>query len=58
MEGLKINEDRFEIGNKNFPLKEIKSQDEYEVQIIIPDNNNESIAIAEINCKILLSIIC
>ena len=53
MEGLKINEDRFEIGNKNFPLKEIKSQDEYEVQIIIPDNNNESIAIAEINCKIL-----
>ena len=53
MEGLKINEDRFEIGNKNFPLKEIKSQDEYEVQIIIPDNNNESIAIAEINCQIL-----
>ncbi len=53
MEGLKINEDRFEIGNKNFPLQEIKSQDEYEVQIIIPDNNNESISIAEINCKIL-----
>ncbi len=53
MEGLKINEDRFEIGNKNFPLNEIKSQDEYEVQIIIPDNNNESIANAEINCKIL-----
>ena len=44
----------FEIGNKEFPVNEITTQDEYSAQIEIPENNNETNLGAIINAKILL----
>ena len=44
----------FEIGNKEFPVNEITTQEEYSAQIEIPENNNETNLGAIINAKILL----
>ena len=44
----------FEIGNKEFPVNEITTQEEYPAQIEIPENNNETNLGAIINAKILL----
>ena len=42
------------LGKKNFPLEEIISQEEYSVQITIPDINKKDQIAALINCKITL----
>ena len=52
MEGINDNRERFMIGKKLFPLNTIESQDEYEVQIIIPEKNDDTKPAAHINCKI------
>ena len=52
MEGINDNKERFMIGKKLFPLNTIDSQDEYEVQIIIPEKNDDTKPAAHINCKI------
>ena len=52
MEGINDNKERFMIGKKLFPLNTIENQDEYEVQIIIPEKNDDSKAAAHIHCKI------
>ena len=54
---IKLNEDNIEsiIGSKRFPLDQITSQEEYLVQITIPDIEGEQeIGAAVINCKIVL----
>ena len=43
-----------DIGSKVFPLEEITSQEEYIVQITIPEIEDEEQIAAYINCKILL----
>ena len=48
------NNNEFEIGSKKFPLDEITSQEEYIVQITIPEIEDEEQAAAYINCKIIL----
>jgi hypothetical protein len=52
----KVDEDNneSEIGSKKFPLDEITSQEEYIVQITIPEIEDEEQAAAYINCKIIL----
>ena len=54
---IKVDEDNVEsiIGSKKFPLDQITSQEEYLVQITIPEmEGEEEIAAAIINCKIVL----
>ncbi len=54
---IKVDEDNSEsiIGSKRFPLDQITSQEEYLVQITIPEKEgDEEIAAAIINCKIVL----
>ena len=54
---IKVDEDNVEsiIGSKRFPLDQITSQEEYLVQITIPEMEGEQeIAAAIINCKIVL----
>jgi hypothetical protein len=54
---IKVDEDNIEsiIGSKRFPLDQITSQEEYLVQITIPEMEGEQeIAAAIINCKIVL----
>ena len=54
---IKVDEDNGEsiIGSKKFPLDQITSQEEYLVQITIPEIEGEGeIAAAIINCKIVL----
>ena len=54
---IKVDEDNVEsiIGSKRFPLDQITSQEEYLVQITIPElDREEEIAAAVINCKIFL----
>ena len=54
---IKVDEDDVEsiIGSKRFPLDQITSQEEYLVQITIPElEGEEEIAAAIINCKIVL----
>ena len=48
------NNNESEIGSKRFPLDEITSQEEYIVQITIPEIEDEEQAAAYINCKIVL----
>ena len=48
------NNNESEIGSKRFPLDEITSQEEYIVQITIPEIEDEDQAAAYINCKIIL----
>ena len=52
----KVDEDNneSEIGSKKFPLDEITSQEEYIVQITIPEIEDEEQVAAYINCKIVL----
>ena len=54
---ITVNEDNVEsiIGSKRFPLDQITSQEEYLVQITIPEmEGEEEISAAVINCKIVL----
>ena len=53
---IKVDEDNneSEIGSKRFPLDEITSQEEYIVQITIPEIEDEEQVAAYINCKIVL----
>ena len=53
---IKVDEDNneSEIGSKKFPLDEITSQEEYIVQITIPEIEDEEQVAAYINCKIVL----
>ena len=54
---IKVDEENVEsiIGSKKFPLDQITSQEEYLVQITIPEmEGEEEIAAAIINCKIVL----
>jgi hypothetical protein len=48
------NNNESEIGSKRFPLDEITSQEEYIVQITIPEVEDEDQVAAYINCKIVL----
>lgn len=48
------NNNESEIGSKRFPLDEITSQEEYIVQITIPEYDDEDQVAAYINCKIVL----
>ena len=56
LEGIKNNGDTdiVEIGQKLFPLEEIISQEEYAVQITIPEKGTQDQAAALINSKIIL----
>ena len=53
---IKVDENDIEseIGSKKFPLDEITSQEEYMVQITIPEIEDEDQVAAFINCKIVL----
>ena len=55
MEGLNNKNNNFIIGNKIFSLTEIKNSEEYLVQIIIPEIDDEKKAAAYINAKIILT---
>ena len=48
------NNNESEIGKKRFPLDEITSQEEYTVQITIPEIDDEEQEAAQIHCKIVL----
>ena len=52
MEGINEKDEKIIFGNKIFPINNIKNQDEYELEIIIPEKNNEKKPLAQINCKI------
>ena len=56
LQGIKNNDDNeiIEIGKKLFPLEEITSQEEYSVQITIPEKGNLDNEVAFINSKITL----
>ena len=54
MKGLNDRNQIFDIGSKVFPLNEVYSYEEYKVQIIVPEIENEEQAAAYINAKILL----
>ena len=47
MKGVNEKNVEFDIGNKKFPLDEIASQEEYFVQIIVPeiDNPNQAVVL-------------
>ena len=48
------NDERIEIGKREFPIDQIITQDEYDAVISIPDENNENVEVATINTKIVL----
>ena len=54
MKGINERDQVFDIGSKVFDLNEVKSQDEYSVQIIIPEIDDENSVAAYINAKIVL----
>ena len=54
MKGLNEKDQIFDIGSKVFPLDDIGSQEEYLVQIIIPEMDNPDKIVAYINTKIVL----
>jgi hypothetical protein len=54
MKGLNEKDQIFDIGSKVFPLDDIGSQEEYLVQIIIPEMGNPEKIVAYINTKIVL----
>ena len=56
LKGIKNDESQetFEISKKIFPLEEILSQEEYNVQISLPEKGNPDQAAALVNSKILL----
>ena len=53
MEGINEKDEKIIFGNKIFPMNIIKNQDEYEIEIIIPEKNDEKKSLAQINCKII-----
>ena len=55
MEGLNNKNNNFIIGNKIFSLTEVKNSEEYLVQIIIPEIDDEQKAAAYIKAKIILA---
>ena len=54
MKGVNDRNQVFDIGSKVFPLNDINSYEEYVVQIIIPEIDNEEQVAAYINAKIVL----
>ena len=54
MKGVNENNQIFDIGSKVFPLNNISSQEEYLVQIIIPEIDNPNKIVANINARIVL----
>lgn len=54
MKGINDHNKEFDIGNKVFPLDEVTSQEEYTVQITIPEIEDENQVAAFINAKIIL----
>ena len=54
MKGVNDRNQVFDIGSKVFPLNDINSYEEYIVQIIIPEIDNEEQVAAYINAKIVL----
>ena len=55
MEGLNNKNNNFIIGNKIFSLTEVKNSEEYLVEIIIPEIDDEQKAAAYIKAKIILT---
>ena len=54
MKGVNDRNQVFDIGSKVFPLNDINSYEEYEVQIVVPEIDNEEQVAAYINAKIVL----
>ena len=54
MKGVNDRNQVFDIGSKVFPLNDINSYEEYIVQIIVPEIDNEEQVAAYINAKIVL----
>ena len=54
MRGVNEKNQIFDIGSKVFPLNDINSQEEYLVQIVIPEIDNPNKIVAYINAKIVL----
>ena len=54
MKGINDKNQIFDIGSKVFPLTEVNSYEEYLVQILIPEIDNEKEIAAYINAKIVL----
>ena len=54
MKGVNDRNQVFDIGSKVFPLNDINSYEEYVVQIIVPEIDNEEQVAAYINAKIVL----
>ena len=54
MKGVNDRNQIFDIGSKVFPLDDVNSQEEYSVQIIIPEIDDEDAVAAYINAKIIL----
>ena len=54
MKGINERNQIFDIGSKVFPLTEVNSQEEYLVQIVVPEIENEEQIAAYIKAKILL----
>ena len=54
MKGVNDRNEIFDIGTKVFPLDDIVSQEEYKIQIIIPEITDEDAVAAYINAKIVL----
>jgi len=53
MRGVNEKDQVFDIGSKVFPLDDINSQEEYLVQIVIPETDNPNKIAAYINAKII-----
>ena len=54
MRGVNEKDQVFDIGSKVFPLDDINSQEEYLVQIVVPEMDNPNKIAAYINAKIIL----
>ena len=54
MKGINLNNEEFDIGRKTFPLNEITSQEEYKVQITVPEIDDPETIAAYINANIVL----
>ena len=54
MKGINLNNEEFDIGRKTFPLNEITSQEEYKVQITVPEIDAPDTIAAYINANIVL----
>ena len=54
MKGINDRDQIFDIGNKIFSLDDVDSQEEYSIQIIIPEINDKEKVAAYINAKIIV----